>query len=102
MDLMEHTGRKEKTWNPQKPVSETEGKKVTIQPYEVQTAANLYSRSRVERDSAVPPQTVPESKDESSTVRSDQLFISSAARIYERFVKHVDSVLEEFVKQEQM
>jgi len=72
---------------------------VTIQPYDIAATTNLYGRSRVDTEQPVPPETATVPDEVTGAVGGgDRVFISSAARIYARFVNRVTSVLEEFVE----
>jgi len=69
---------------------------VTIQPYDTAAMTDVYGYTApVETEQMVTPETV--TGPETGAARSDRVFISSAARIYARFVSRVNSVLEEFV-----
>jgi len=72
---------------------------VTIQPYDIAATTNLYGHSPVDNEPTAPPEKVMEPELETDSTTRDGVYISSAARIYARFVRRVNSVLEEFVEQ---
>ncbi len=72
--------------------------KVTIQPYDIAATKSLYGQARVENEQPAPPETASGPEIETGAARSDRVFISSAAHIYARFVRRINSVLEEFVE----
>ena len=76
-----------------------EGVEVTIQPFDVAATQSLYGHARVENEQPAPPETASGPEIETGAARSDRVFISSAAHIYARFVRRVNSVLEEFVQE---
>ena len=75
-----------------------EGVKVTIQPFDITATQSLYGHARVENEQPAPPETATGPEIETVAARSDRVFISSAAHIYSRFVRRVNSVLEEYVQ----
>ena len=75
-----------------------EGVEVTIQSYDIAATQSLYEHARAENEHPAPPETATGPELETVAARSDRVFISSAAHIYSRFVRRVNSVLEQYIQ----